>query len=44
MTLIVQSHIKPNQYKLLRNEGPSPLIEPKFTEPYYTKPVKPIEK
>ena len=28
----------------LEMRRPSPLIEPKFIEPYYTKPVKPIEK
>ena len=51
----VQSPTTPNQYNLLTNmdipsadrppkRGPTLLIKPKCMEPYYTKPVLPIEK
>ena len=41
----VQSPTTPNQYNLLRNEEAlPPLMDPKCTEPYYTKPVEPIQK
>ena len=35
----VQSPTTPNQYNLLRNKEAPLLIQPKCTEPYYTKPV-----
>ena len=45
LTPSVQSPTTPHQYNLLRNEEALLLLmDPKFTEPYYTKTVEPIEK
>ena len=44
MSPSVQNLTTSNQYKLLRNEKATFLINPKCNEPYYSKPVEPIEK